>query len=129
VTRSLRLPRREVLGIVALAALTFAVTLAVMLSRTGADTRARAEQARRDQEKNTTAPPLSQAELALSPGDFLLPSAPSAPTTSYIPWRPRAQRWTADMVAPFWVDPKVVAAEILAAVNDRAVEGLFDSTR
>jgi hypothetical protein len=125
-SRFLRLPRRELLAVIGLAALTFAVTLTVMLSRAAADTRARAAELRREEQRTAVVPLLSAAELSLAPGDFILPDAPASPTAAWVPWRPRAPRWTAEMAAPYWVDPKLVAAEILAAQDDRAMDSLFE---
>jgi hypothetical protein len=123
--QSRRLPRREVLIIAGLALVTFVITLSVLAARTGADVRGRAAAALKEQQKSLQAPPITQAELSLEPDDFMLAPATSSPAQGYIPWRPRTDRWTQEMINQYWVDPRQVAADIVSAVNDQAMETLF----
>ena len=124
---SRRLPRPEVLLIAGLALVTFVITLSILASRAGADVRGRAAEALREQQKTLQAPPLTPQELSLAADDFMLEPSPAAPKElEYIPWRPRTERWTQEMINQYWVDPRQVAIDIVSAVNDRAMETLFE---
>jgi len=126
-SRSPRLPRREILIIAGLAVVAFVITLSVLASQTAADTRSRATAALQELQKAQKAPPLTSEELALAPEDFLLPSTAVEPRVQgYVPWRPRTSRWTKEMVDAYWVPPRQVAAEIVATINDQAMERLFE---
>ncbi len=124
---SRRLPRREVLAIAGLALVTFVITLSVLAARAGADIRGRAAAALKEQQKTLQAPPLTPQELSLAADDFMLDPTPSAPSEQgYIPWRPRTERWTQEMINQYWVDPRQVAVDIVSAVNDQSMETLFE---
>jgi hypothetical protein len=60
--------------------------------------------------------------------DFILPApeGPERPLT-YQPFRPQERRWTAEEVARYWVPPRRIAADVLGALNDQAVERLFQT--
>ena len=122
----LRLPRREILIVAGVALLAFVVTLVVMASSYGGRARRRAQEARQELERTRTPPVLSAAELELTPDDFLLPPAPTVDTRlSYVPFRPRLERWSAEMVGKYWIPPRDIAIDILKSVNDANMERLL----
>jgi hypothetical protein len=123
---SLRLPRREILIIAGVALLAFVVTLAIMSSSSGSRARRRALEARQELERNRTRPALSAAELELTPDDFLLPAAPAIDTgLSYIPFRPRLERWSPEMAGKYWIAPREIAIDVLGSVNDENMRRLL----
>jgi hypothetical protein len=124
--QSRRLPRTEVLVIAGLGFVTFVITLSVLAAQAGRDIRGRAAAALKEQQKALQAPPLTPQELSLQPGDFMLAPAASAPAQGYVPWRPKTERWTQEMINQYWVDPREVAVDIVSAVNDQAMETLFE---
>ena len=123
---SLRLPRREILIIAGAALVAFIVTLAVLASSSGSQSRRRAQEARQEQEKTRQAPVLSAEELELTPDDFLLPQAPAVDTDlSYVPFRPRLEKWSAEMAGKYWIPPRDIAVDVLKAVNDENMKRLL----
>jgi hypothetical protein len=123
---SLRLPRREVLIIAGVALLAFVVTLAILSSSAGSRSARRAREARQELERNHPQPVLSAADLELAPDDFLLPPAPSVDTgLSYVPFRPRLERWSAEMVGKYWIPPRDIAIDVLVSVNDENMRRLL----
>jgi hypothetical protein len=127
VKQFLRLPRREVLVIASAAIVAFAVTLGIMgASVRGRSLRAREEQ-RAEQARARRPPALAEEEMTLSPEDFLLPDlrAPQAEPV-YVPYRPRVQRWNAQIAGAYWVAPRQIAIDIIAAINDQAMQRLLE---
>jgi len=97
-----------------------------MASSYGGRARRRAQEARQELERTRTPPVLSAAELELTPDDFLLPPAPTVDTRlSYVPFRPRLERWSAEMVGKYWIPPRDIAIDILKSVNDANMERLL----
>jgi hypothetical protein len=127
VKQFLRLPRREVLVIAGAAVLAFVITLAIM----GAGAANRARRVRAEQREEMAharkAPALTPEDLALAPEDFFLPDL-RAPKQSfpYVPYRPRVQRWNAQMVRAYWIEPRQIAIDIIASINDQAMQRLFE---
>jgi hypothetical protein len=122
-----RLPRREVLVIAGAALAAFAVTLAIM----GAGVRARSQRTQAEQRAESPRaqkpPVLSPEEMTLAAEDFLLPDLGVPPKEpAYIPYRPRLQRWNEQVAGAFWVPPRTIAADIIASINDRAMQQLFE---
>ena len=123
----LRLPRREVLVIAGAAVLAFVITLAIMGAGAANRTRRiRAEQ-REEIARAQKPPALTAEELALTPEDFLLPDL-QVPEQSfrYVPYRPQVQRWNAQMVRSYWIEPRQIAIDIIASINDQAMQQLFE---
>jgi hypothetical protein len=112
--------------IAGLAVVTFVITLSVLAAKTGADIRGRAAAALKEQQKSLQAPPITQAELSLQADDFILAPSTSEPAQGYIAWRPKTERWTQEMINQYWVDPRQVAVDIVSAVDDQAMETLFE---
>jgi hypothetical protein len=122
-----RLPRREVLVIAGAALVAFAVTLGIM----GARVKARSERVQQYQRQETVRkqkpPVLTPAETALSVDDFLLPESPApAGGTGYVPYRPRLVRWSPQAVSAYWISPRQIAIDIIASINDQAVQRLLE---
>jgi hypothetical protein len=125
----LRLPRREILIVAGVALVSFIVTLAILGSSAGSRAR-RAQQARQELEKTRTGPTLSAAELELTPDDFLLPPAPAVTTDlSYVPFRPRLDKWSAEMADRYWIPPRDVAIDVLKGINDENMKRLLQDVR
>ena len=122
-----RPPRREVLLIAGAAIVAFAVTLGIL----GARVRARSERVQQYQREETARsrkpPVLTPAEMTLSVDDFLLPQAP-APSrdTGFVPYRPRLVRWSPQAVSAYWIPPRQIAIDIIAAINDQAMQRLLE---
>jgi hypothetical protein len=122
-----QLPRVEILAVVGIALLAFVITLAVLASSTAARTRREAAQAREDGARLKKKPLLTAEELALGSEDFILPPLDRAPAgMRYAPFRPRLTRWSAELAAKYWVAPRDIAAEIIASMNDRDMQRLFE---
>ena len=123
----LRLPRREVLVVAGAAVVAFAITLGVMGAGVRAHSRGNQEAQRAEDARAQKPLALSAEEMTLSPEDFLLPDL-HAPVKeqSYIPYRPRMQRWTAQVAGAYWVAPRQIALDIIASINDRAMQRLFE---
>jgi hypothetical protein len=127
VKQFLRLPRREVLVIAGAAIVAFAVTLGIM----GASVRARSLRARQEQSaeiaRTRKQPMLAAEEMTLAPEDFLLPDLQlPVKEPAYIPYRPRLQRWNAQVAGAYWVAPRQIAIDIIAAINDQAMQRLLE---
>ncbi len=123
---SLRLPRREILIIAGAALLAFIVTLVIMASSTGSRARRRALEARQELERTRTQPALTAEDLELTADDFLLPRAPAVGTAlSYVPYRPRLERWSAEMAARYWIPPREVVIDVLRKINDENMKRLL----
>jgi hypothetical protein len=124
--RGFRLPRYEILIVAGVALLAFIITLSVMASSVGARSRRRAQEARQELERPRTPPVLSADDLALTPDDFLLPQAPSMNTDiPYVPFRPRLDRWPAEIAGKYWIPPRDIAIDVLRAVNDENMKRLL----
>jgi hypothetical protein len=124
--RGFRLPRYEILIVAGVALLAFIITLSVMASSVGARARRRAQEARQELERPRTPPILSADDLALTPDDFLLPQAPSMSTDiPYVPFRPRLEKWSAEIAGKYWISPRDIAIDILRAVNDENMKRLL----
>jgi len=122
-----RLPRREVLVIAGAAVVAFAVTLGIL----GAGVKGRADRAqqyqREETARNKKPPVLTPAETRLSADDFLLPESPApARATGYVPFRPRMVRWSPQEVSAYWISPRKIAIDIIASINDQAMQRLLE---
>ena len=95
--------------------LAFIVTLAVMASSVGARSRRRAQEARQELETTAhAARPVSARSLTLTPDDFLLPQASAVDTDlPYVPFRPRLEKWSAEMAGKYWIPPRDIAIDVL----------------
>jgi hypothetical protein len=127
VKRFPRLPRYEILIIAGVALVAFVVTLSVMASSTGARARRRAVEARQETERSPTPKPaLSADELELTPDDFLVPQPPAADTAlSYVPFRPRLERWSEEIAGKYWIPPREIAIDVLRSINDQKMKRLL----
>ncbi len=122
----LRLPRREILIVAGVALIAFIVTLLVMIPGSAARARRRAADQRQEAAAAKKPPSLSPAELALTPEDYLLPPAPRVDyALHYVPFRPRLERWPAEVAGKYWISPREIAIDALESVNDRNMERLF----
>jgi hypothetical protein len=122
-----RLPRREVLLVAGAAVVAFAITLGIM----GAGVRSRSrgtQDVQRAETAHAQKPPaLKLEEMTLSPEDFLLPDLrPPLRESVYVPYRPRIQRWNAQVAGAYWVAPRQIAIDIIASINDQAMKRLFE---
>jgi hypothetical protein len=115
-----------VLVVLGLGLAAFVITLSVLASRTAADVRGNAAQELKAREAAGAGPSLTTQELALSPEDFILPDEPGRRAPAYVPWRPRTPVWTKEMVDAYWIPPRAIAADILGAANDQAMQRLFE---
>jgi hypothetical protein len=105
----------------------FAVTLGIM----GASVRGRSLRAREEQRaelaRTRRQPALAAEEMTLSPEDFLLPDLKTTtPEPAYIPYRPHLRRWNAQMAGAYWISPRQIAVDIIASINDQAMQRLFE---
>jgi hypothetical protein len=116
-----------VLVIAGAALAAFVITLAIM----GAGARARSQRTQavqREESSRAKKPPaLAPEEMTLSAEDFLLPDlGVPAKEPAYVPYRPRLQRWNEQVAGAFWVPPRKIAADIVASINDRAMQRMFE---
>ena len=104
----------------------FVITLSVLAGQSAARSSREAALAR-EAGRKARAPTLpTAADLGLGGDDFLLPSfAAPAQELRYVPFRPRQARWSAEEVARYWVAPRQIATDLVAAANDRAIQQLF----
>ena len=125
-----RLPRAEILIIAAVCAVAFIVTLAIVSTSDGARTRRLAAEEHQALQHAERRPALAPEELALTPEDFMMPTAPSPETAPhYVPFRPRQTRWGAEAVGKYWVPPRQITLGILQAANDRNMRLLFEKVQ
>jgi hypothetical protein len=102
------------------------ITLAVMASSTAARTRRAAAEMLRETRAEKTPPTLGAEEISITADDFMLPPLrPVENQQAYAPFRSRLQRWSPALAQKYWVPPREVAAEIVEAMNDRAMEQLL----
>jgi hypothetical protein len=115
-----------VLGVAGVAVLALVITLAVVSSAANGRARRAAAQAAEESARAKKKPLLTMEELALGAEDFILPPLDRPEKKlEYVPFRPRLTRWSAELVAKYWVAPRDVAAEIVQAINDRRMQRLF----
>jgi hypothetical protein len=123
----LRLPRREILYVAGAAFAAFVITLAVLASTSAAQRRRVSEQAKIDLAQSRGTSLLSKEDLALTVDDFIYPRLePAREPIRYEPFRPRMAKWSAEQIAKYWIEPRAIALEIVATLNDRGIEQLFE---
>ena len=121
-----RLPRYEILIIAGVAIVAFVVTLSVMASSSGARAHRRALEAHQETERAHTQPALSADELELTADDFLVPQPPPADMSiSYVPFRPRREKWSEEVAGKYWIPPREIAIDVLTSINDRNMKRLL----
>lgn len=103
------------------------ITLSVLLSQSAARARRIAEDERRVVQASGKAPVLTADEISLSPEDFALPAmaAPGKPA-EYVPYRPPTKKWTEEMIQAYWIPPREIALDEISAMNDEAIQRLFE---
>jgi len=115
-----------VLVVAGIALLAFVITLSVLATSAAGRARQAATQAAEESVRAKKQPLLTTEELALGAEDFILPplDRPEA-KLEYAPFRPRLTRWSADLAAKYWVEPRDIAAEIVESINDQNMQRLF----
>jgi hypothetical protein len=113
--------------IAGVAIIAFAVTLGIMGARVRGRSFRAQEAQRAELARTQKQPALSSEEMTLAPEDFLLPDL-RAPVQdlAYVPYRPRLQRWNAQVAGTYWVAPRQIAIDIIASINDQAMLRLVD---
>ena len=118
----LRLPRREVLLVTGAAVVAFAITLGIMGASVRSRSRRTQEAQRTEAARSKKPPALSAEEMTPSPEDFLLPDLrPPLRESVYVPYRPRIQRWDAQVAGAYWVAPRQIAR--IASIPTQKIGG------
>lgn len=101
------------LAVGALSVLAVAIVLAVMLPGRSADT------------QKVEPPPLRYewvtADRLVLPDDFS-----GSDELSWVPYRPRRERWTQEQINEYWLDPTDIGLDVLDAKVEKHVQSLLE---